>query len=700
MKRIFCVLSFSFLVSSLFTLTVGYKYFYIVLASLAGLVALTLLVYIFTKSQKLLFLTVALIFALSAALLARFVHLPKMTLAEELDGKDYFTRGTITGISRTRNYTIVVARCTVDDDLYDGNVTVILKGNVADADIGKYIEFNGTLEYCNTFNDKGKESFLKAFPDSYVIGESNSYFWNFVFDTRLKIRETADTMPDSAMIKAFILGDKSALGTEVQEDFKRIGTSHLLAISGLHLTIIVMSLYQFLARLRLSLRTSAVLSSLVALFYLTVSGFSLSLLRAAEMLIVFFFARCIRRENDSITALFIAGFFLALISPWSLFNIGFILSFLATLGILVFASSAVDKYRKYLEEQKEKGKRFTRRQHFAHSLIADLLSAAMTSLAATAMTMPVIMATLNEISAFFLIGNLLIIPLAKYYLIFSCLTVSFKAFGVLLIAYPFGFVGEAFQNLFVWLSSVLAGFAGDGLSFDRTYMTCGIAVISVLAVMLFFFSRKVWALPAFVAAMFLFIPIFNSVSAKLIYPTALVDTANSKGVNTTLVRWRDEVYLLDQSPGKSKRMYGLDSIFADNDITYIDKAVFIFPERIKTERVEALLNRFDIGTLVFITPQYDFDIPESDVWYNTEIEIVYEEIYEVAEGIDAVVYEDVCTAFLLNNNGNTFLSYYSYSEDDFVADIIDADVLVLNGKVSHIPAKGETGTSFRIAEGS
>ena len=698
MKRIFCIFSLCYILFSFLSLTLEYKYIFPILIALICIFASTSLVCLFSKSKKLIFPIVLTVFAISAVLLARFVHAPKMTDAKALDGIQAFASGEIISVSKTKNYITSIVRADVEGTSFSGNVTVITENNDFNVDVGGCIEFYGTFEFGNTSRHKGKESFLTVFPIYYKTSRSDSFFWNFVFDTRQKIRETSEDLPDSAMVKALILGDKSEISTEIQDDFKKLGTSHLLAISGLHLSIIVMSFYQFLTRLRSSLLLSAILSSLLALFYLTVSGFPLSLLRAAQMMIVFFFARCIRRENDSLTALFIAGFVLAVISPWSLFNLGFILSFLATLGILIFVFPTTEKYRKYLDDRVEEGARFTRRQNLLHAVTAELMSAALTSLAATALTMPVIMATFNEISSFFLIGNLIIVPIAKYYLIIACITVSLKALGITLVAYPFGFVGGALEKAFVALASLLSDFAGELLSLDRTYMTSGIVVICAFAITLFFLSKKVWALPVFVMAMILFIPVFNFASARLVYPTALIDTVNKPGANTALVRWRGKSYLLDQTASNSTRMYELGNVLVENDISYVDKAVFVFHGKAETGRIEMLLSCFDVGELVIIAPYDDFECPESDLWDKTDVEIIYDESYTVAEGIEAVIYEDVCTAFTVKNNENTFLSYRSYSEDDFVLDLLNADISKLSGKVSHIPAKSEIGTSFRLTE--
>ncbi len=138
-------------------------------------------------------------------------------------------------------------------------------------------------------------------------------------------------------LRALLTGDKSLLGAEEEAQLRGAGLSHIVAVSGLHLQMVVGACMAFLGILRIKRRTfSVILYLLVAWFFVLFTGASASVLRAALMLTVFFLADFFRRDRDSLTALSAAAFFLCLANPALLWDISFQLSCLSTLSILLF----------------------------------------------------------------------------------------------------------------------------------------------------------------------------------------------------------------------------------------------------------------------------------------------------------------------------------------------------------------------------
>lgn len=139
-------------------------------------------------------------------------------------------------------------------------------------------------------------------------------------------------------LRALLTGDKSLLYIETSENLQRAGLSHVVAVSGLHLQIIIGAVMALFGILKIRRRLfSVILYLLLIWFFVLFTGASASVLRAALMLSVFFFADFFRRENDSLTALAFAAFALCAVNPGMLFDIGFQLSCSSTLGILLFA---------------------------------------------------------------------------------------------------------------------------------------------------------------------------------------------------------------------------------------------------------------------------------------------------------------------------------------------------------------------------
>ncbi len=148
----------------------------------------------------------------------------------------------------------------------------------------------------------------------------------------------------ASFLKALILGDRSTISEIQMEEFRRTGIVHLIAISGQHIGMVVLSFsILFLWVLKRSERVilylpvrklSLGLSILPAIFYTELSGGSPSAMRAILFVCVIFCAQVFDREGDSYTSLAVVALVMLLMDHSALFSISFQLSFLAVLGIL------------------------------------------------------------------------------------------------------------------------------------------------------------------------------------------------------------------------------------------------------------------------------------------------------------------------------------------------------------------------------
>ena len=142
-----------------------------------------------------------------------------------------------------------------------------------------------------------------------------------------------------AIAKAMTIGDKSELDRSMINNFNYCGTSHLLVISGLHVTIwslgIVKLLYKFP-----KLRKKTPFIGLFCLFvYASITGFSISVLRASAMVGTALLARLFNRRADSINSIGLALIFILMVNSFAPFSTALWLSVFSTLGILVFSGS-------------------------------------------------------------------------------------------------------------------------------------------------------------------------------------------------------------------------------------------------------------------------------------------------------------------------------------------------------------------------
>ena len=137
-----------------------------------------------------------------------------------------------------------------------------------------------------------------------------------------------------ALSAGLIMNDKSDIAPETVRDFRRSGASHLLAVSGLHVSLLLGFLDLVLRRSRVHKNVRCIVITALSVILLAATGFSVSACRAVFMLLILYLSYVFMEENDSVTSLFVAVFVIILISPYSVYDLGLWMSFMATLGLV------------------------------------------------------------------------------------------------------------------------------------------------------------------------------------------------------------------------------------------------------------------------------------------------------------------------------------------------------------------------------
>ena len=143
----------------------------------------------------------------------------------------------------------------------------------------------------------------------------------------------------SGLAKALIIGDRDGLSEETTLNFRDAGVAHVLAVSGLHVSLMVNMAYFLLRKLKLSPRALLILFSALLLAYGRLLDFAPSIVRASVLTVIYLLGKTVRRREDPLTSLAAAFMLILLARPLDLFNLGFQLSFLAVLGIITLGES-------------------------------------------------------------------------------------------------------------------------------------------------------------------------------------------------------------------------------------------------------------------------------------------------------------------------------------------------------------------------
>ena len=240
-----------------------------------------------------------------------------------------------------------------------------------------------------------------------------------------------------AFMSTVLLGYRQYLPDEIRTDFSRSGLSHILAVSGLHTGILFMIVMILLSPLRLLHLKKLIY--VIALFlmwgYALLTGLPASVVRAVCMISVFLVGKLLYEQNNPLNALFIAAFFMLLICPDYLFEVGFQLSFLAVLSILIYQPIL----RKIIP---------------SHPVINPVLNILIVSLAAQILTLPVSVYYFHIVPIWFLPANLIIIPLLTPLILFTLIDLCLLSHG-----YDIPFLHTLLNDLVTLILRVSNGFS-------------------------------------------------------------------------------------------------------------------------------------------------------------------------------------------------------------------------------------------------
>ena len=292
---------------------------------------------------------------------------------------------------------------------------------------------------------------------------------------------------------AITTGNRENLSGEIKLAFSRIGISHVLAVSGLHLSIVIGGLDLLFRWTAIPRRLKNVILIVCSCLLACICGLSASVIRAAIMLSFMYLADTIGENGDSLTSLFIAIFLILAFRPTSVYDIGMWMSFLATLGILV-TLPAIPKIR------------LRKCPRFVNKILNFVLSLLCITISATFFTLPVTYIVFSGISLFSLISNLIFVPLIQIvlYLLIALTLIG----GIPFLAEPIGGAAQALISFICDTAVRLSDIKGIYVSLRYPFVPWMVAFL-IAGVLTVLMIRKVKT--AYIFAVFAFCFVFYAV---------------------------------------------------------------------------------------------------------------------------------------------------------------------------------------------
>ena len=212
------------------------------------------------------------------------------------------------------------------------------------------------LQYCK---GEGIEAFFLA--NKGEVHESDSSpFLKLLYKLKQQAsRDLEKLYPEeqSAFLKSLFLGEKSALSKEEKGLYQEAGIAHILAVSGLHLSLVGGTCFVLLRLLGMELSYASILSSFFVLSFALFTGSSGSTLRAMLMFFVYFFGKNLGRGQDRISSLSLSLLLLLFLQPLFLYSVGFQCSFYSLFLLLLLSLRDGKEKRKSLSKKWERAKR-------------------------------------------------------------------------------------------------------------------------------------------------------------------------------------------------------------------------------------------------------------------------------------------------------------------------------------------------------
>ncbi len=311
---------------------------------------------------------------------------------------------------------------------------------------------------------------LMSLPNVTVLAENEGNpLYQAIFAFKSRAQATIAQLipePQAALLTGILLGNDNGMPPELEEAFRLTGMTHIIAISGFNIAILVAILVR-LAEPFLSRRGSVVFALVGISLYTVLVGADASVVRAALMGGIYLIAnRWLGRPNFAFASLFLAGFVMTVIRPFTLWDVGFQLSFAATLSLMLYADPLTQWVRRGLERWLER--------EWVEKVMGVLSEAVILTIAAQILTLPLMIGYFGQLSLISLLANALILPVQPAVMIWGGLA-TLTGLVLPAVGQLFAWVAWLFLGYTVWMVRLFA--AVPGAAIPLTVSAAGVVAI-------------------------------------------------------------------------------------------------------------------------------------------------------------------------------------------------------------------------------
>lgn len=440
---------------------------------------------------------------------------------------------------------------------------------------------------------------------------------NAKLSSKLKVLLGKDA---GSLASALLLGNRELLSDNILRDFKRAGVYHMLALSGMHVAILVGILDWLLKKLFLPRTPRICVLTFLSLFYIALTGFALSACRSMLMLWLMYLALTLGKKRDAMTALFFAVSAIVLIKPSAILDIGLQLSFLSTFGVIC-ASIITEKIKWFRKDANGYGIK-----QRSIRLLKKLASVSIASLCVFTVTLPIIMIYFGEVSLATFISNIFMGVVCEIFMIFSLLTLLFS--WSVFLRFPFSELAVRICDVMTGIVSFVSDIRGVMLSLlypGIEILVWGLFFAFILLLSIRLVRKWLIFVPSviFVVLLCLNVTLYNSDRKEFVRVEYLSG-------DSIIISSSDEVYICDAANGSYGNLYESVTLARENCFTEIDGIILTHYHSKHVVSLERIAKNYKIHSVMLPLPQ------------NNQEDLIMRSIIRVLEeqGVKAYIFDN------------------------------------------------------------
>lgn len=468
--------------------------------------------------------------------------------------------------------------------------------------------YDDAQENTSYYTSKGISSRLEDVEEITILSQCNVTPAIFFSDIRTFISRHAIMISDAetgGLLSALLLGDREDLSGKIALDFRRIGISHILALSGMHLSILCIGLSKLLSLVGCGKKSKYLFVILFTAVYMFLTGMPTSIQRAGMMLIISSLLFLFSSTHDSFTSLSVSVFLIVLFSPTSAFDTSLWLSAFATLGVITYSE---------YESLKSPSK------NMALRIVAKLSAMLLISVFAIGATYIITLNSFHSISTLSPISTLIFSFLVQIFLYLGILTLIFGGF------LPIGKMLTMLKDVIAALASVFSEINGAYFSIDflATRLLLYLVFFGFAAFLILSIRRKRIYVAALCLSFVFSLAIGCALQQNSLKNDEIIFSSTSYGDNI-VIKSEQTVFAVDASSYGNGSAYGTSATLSKSKITELDGYCVTHYSNMLPKAIDDLLS--SIRTDIIYLPFYQ----------NNDERTIAIEIIEIAKIYDATV---------------------------------------------------------------